>query len=348
MHNPTYTFTNVIPKSPKVMEYPIIGDDFEADQVEHYASFLAYQVREVSQARFLRTSTKFDANSSGNSDSDNLAVSNSITGMPDGTSWQDAKANTGLVGTETAAELGAGTMITDITNTPGSYGGRSNTNTTSSSIATPVSVINLYQPQNLAVVYGQNWNEEEGVATEFSSPLVGKDTTGTLLGNIKGTFQQGLDSFVKAVGDAGLTKSGESMLGMVTNPRVGLLYKKTALRTFQFSFNFMPKSEKEVKMVLDIIEEFKWHAAPDIDKSYDSITNYPELWKIEFHKGSETPSINKNLFKTTWSALTNIALNYSPQGVWATFKDGMPVNIQMDLTFMEIETIDKKFIKAGF
>jgi len=378
-------FNNVIPKAVKPFEYPIIGLDFDADQIEHYVSFAAYNVREVTSARWERTQTKYKVGTTKRNSGSRTGGGTPFGGeLGSVATWSQGGGTGGLLpGGETIGSMnrtGGATTGDGFDNTidnehlPTTRGmvdpfiakigvqeaavshswrtalpntARMGNTISTKAFAIPETIINLYQPQNLSVAYGQNWSEEEGISTEFSTANMptGEKWMETMGSHLKSMFQQGLDAGTKGLQDAAFTKTAEAGLGIVTNSRIGLLFKKTGLRTFQFSFNFMPKSEQEVKMVMDIITRFKWHAAPQIDKNYDSIYNYPELWKIEFHKGND---INQHLFKTTWSALTNIALNYSPQGVWATFKDGMPVNVQMDLTFMEIEAIDKKFIKAGY
>lgn len=325
-----------IPKTTKVLEYPIIGDDFESDQVEHFVAFAAYNVREVTTAVWNRGEIHdVDVREYSQSDLMDVKVGEEEVYMLDNDAITREKSIKSLI--ENKRKTGS-KKKEGVTHEP-----------TFGSLAIPESLITLYQPQNLSVGYSQNWAEEDGISTDPLFGSLSKEVDWhdmiTETGSLGITTSQIWDTITKTAHDVLTSKSANAAMGIVTNPRIGLLFQKTGLRSFQFSFNFMPKSEKEVGTVINIIEKFKYHAAPEIVRDTDSIVNYPELWKIEFHKGDD---INEHLFKTTWSALTNITVNYSPQAVWATFKNGMPVNIQMDLQFQEIEAIDKKFIKEGY
>ena len=62
----------------------------------------------------------------------------------------------------------------------------------------------------------------------------------------------------------------------------------------------------------------------------------PDLFQLDFLKdGDPHPFLNK--FKLT--ALTGMAVNYTNSGTYASYEDGTPVNLRMDLTFKEINPI---------
>ena len=62
----------------------------------------------------------------------------------------------------------------------------------------------------------------------------------------------------------------------------------------------------------------------------------PDLFQLEYRKNGEPhPFLNK--MKLT--ALTGMNVNYTNAGTYASYDDGTPVNIRMDLTFKEINPI---------
>ena len=62
----------------------------------------------------------------------------------------------------------------------------------------------------------------------------------------------------------------------------------------------------------------------------------PDVFLLEYRsRGRVHPFLNA--FKTC--ALTGLNVNYTNSGTYASYEDGTPVNIRMDLTFKEINPI---------
>jgi hypothetical protein len=70
----------------------------------------------------------------------------------------------------------------------------------------------------------------------------------------------------------------------------------------------------------------------------------PSLFNVEFMFG---PEENQYLPRYGDCVLKDIDVNYAPNG-FATHNDGSPVQIQLTLTFQEIEIITKEKILNGF
>ena len=66
---------------------------------------------------------------------------------------------------------------------------------------------------------------------------------------------------------------------------------------------------------------------------------------LRYKKGnSEHPFLHK--FKQCF--LTNISVNYTGEGVYATYDDASPISMQLDLSFKELEPIyDVDYDDAG-
>ena len=136
-------------------------------------------------------------------------------------------------------------------------------------------------------------------------------------------------------------------VGRAVNPQVELVFKGTSNRGYVFVFDFQPRSAKEASAIQDIIKTFKMFAAPET--TTEGAGRYfipPGQFDINYYyKNVE----NEYIAKISSCVLTNIAVNYSASGAFATFDDGFPVHINLQLTFKEIDIITREMIqKFGY
>ena len=127
--------------------------------------------------------------------------------------------------------------------------------------------------------------------------------------------------------------------GIVLNPNMELLFDSPQLRTFGFTFKFSPREPSESKTVLQIIRTFKQAMVPKKDdKSF--FLGSPNSFKVEYiHRGSPNhPGLNK--YKEC--ALTQCQVNYTPEGTYNTYRDGIMHSYQMTLQFRELDPIFDK------
>tara|TARA_Y100000592_G_C5456084_1_gene311417 strand:- start:728 stop:1897 length:1170 start_codon:yes stop_codon:yes gene_type:complete len=130
--------------------------------------------------------------------------------------------------------------------------------------------------------------------------------------------------------------------GKVLNSNLELLFDSVNLRSFPFSINFSPRNQKEGQEVKQIIRAFKSSmAAKKNDKNSQggqggAFLSAPDVFQLRYlHNGSDHPFLNS--FKIC--ALTAMQVNYTNAGTYATYSDGTPVSIKMNLTFKEINPI---------
>jgi len=131
-----------------------------------------------------------------------------------------------------------------------------------------------------------------------------------------------------------LARSG----GQVLNPNMELLFNGPGLRQFKFTFKFTPRYKEEGIEVKKIIKAFKRNMAPKGSGGNfgGNFLSTPNIFQINYMEGSnEHPFLNK--FKLC--ALTNMSVNYTGDGVHATYVDGTPISMQMDLSFSELTPI---------
>ena len=128
--------------------------------------------------------------------------------------------------------------------------------------------------------------------------------------------------------------------GMALNSNLELLFDSVNLRTFPFTINFSPRTRQESMMVKHIIRAFKSAMAAkkgtnDVGQG-GAFLRAPDVFQLRYlHRGKDHPFLNS--FKHC--ALTGMQVNYTGAGTFATYNDGTPVNIKMNLTFKELNPI---------
>ena len=135
--------------------------------------------------------------------------------------------------------------------------------------------------------------------------------------------------------------------GRAVNPRMELAFQSVPFRSFAFEFDFAPKNIKEVEMVNKMMQLFKFHMLPDVSNEKYLIT--PSEFQIGYYYRDKA---NMYLPKISRCVLTDMSVDYSPEGVFHTFKadekGAMPVISKMTLSFTETEIMTKQTVAEGF
>ena len=180
--------------------------------------------------------------------------------------------------------------------------------------------------------------------------LDGKGDLGEILANITDTggvlARQVLQGALEVTfpGAAGFfTKQ----TGRAINPRMELAFQSVPFRSFAFDFDFAPKNLKEVQMVNKMMQLFKFHMLPDVSDEKYLIT--PSEFQISYYYRDRA---NMYIPKISRCVLTDMSIDYSPEGVFHTFKaddkGAMPVISNMKLTFSETEIMTKQTTAEGY
>ena len=180
--------------------------------------------------------------------------------------------------------------------------------------------------------------------------LDGKGDLGEILANITDTggvlARQVLQGALEVTfpGAAGFfTKQS----GRAINPRMELAFQSVPFRSFAFDFDFAPKNLKEVQMVNKMMQLFKFHMLPDVSDEKYLIT--PSEFQISYYYRDRA---NMYIPKISRCVLTDMSIDYSPEGVFHTFKaddkGAMPVISNMKLSFSETEIMTKQTTAEGY
>ena len=191
------------------------------------------------------------------------------------------------------------------------------------------------------------WGEDSMTALDAAIANIGLEfLTGDVSGALKNTgsaIQKNKEDIKTALSTAVVSAAtgskGQSLLtratGNIMNPNMELLFKKPALRPFNFTFKLAPRSKDEGKEVIQIIRTFKQAMAPIKSASYLFLKS-PYTFRLQYlHRGSPHPALN--LFKEC--ALQTLTVNYAPEGQYATYEDGVPTAYEMQMQFTELEPV---------
>lgn len=189
----------------------------------------------------------------------------------------------------------------------------------------------LNVPNNYTVGYRVNYADEE-LGTMFGNAAAAARGEG----NITGTNTAILGLAGKSQGMPALSALTKAAI----NPRKEQLFRSVDNRRFTFEYQFAPRSEKEAMNIKRIIDTFKYHMHPEY---LDNNTRLAYLFPSEFdivHMFDNKES--KFMNKISTCVLAEMTVNYSPNGQWSTHTDGSPTQINVQLTFVELETLTKE------
>ena len=123
--------------------------------------------------------------------------------------------------------------------------------------------------------------------------------------------------------------------GQVINPNMEVLFNGPGMRTFSFAFNLTARSAAEGRTILKIIRFFKQGMAP-IKSESNLFLKSPHTFRLEYKNGSR---IHKGLNRFKECACTSCGLQYTPDGNYATYEDGLMTKYTMTLGFSELEPV---------
>jgi len=144
------------------------------------------------------------------------------------------------------------------------------------------------------------------------------------------------------VGGGGINKVISRESGAIFNPNIELLFSQVNLRSaFTFSFDMIPRFQKESDQVRKIIREFKQSMSPRRNQSGGArgagiFIRSPHVFRLRYMNGGRIhPYLNR--FKIC--ALTGMNVDYNGAGPYSTYSDGTPVHMKMNLVFQELTPI---------
>ena len=154
--------------------------------------------------------------------------------------------------------------------------------------------------------------------------------------------QQGINSFLNSL-QGGIKNVRE---GRVSNPMVEAMFEGISFRSFDFEYEFWPRSEEEAIMVNHIIYTFRTAMLPDtFGESVKGMTlnddenyfNFPNIFDVEW----EGP-MGQHLDGFLPMVCTKCSVDHFNNGNNTTFGNGAPISQTMSLSFQEIKLLTQE------
>ena len=204
--------------------------------------------------------------------------------------------------------------------------------------------IALHVPNQLQIRYGMQYGEEDTLAMAMASTgieeILKATSGGGKVKDLAEPAQAAVTNLMLSKGPNGGAISAAT--GLAANPKKEQLFKGVDFRTFQFEYQFYPRSSEEAENVARILYEFKYHMHPEFKDSNNFVYIYPSEFDIfYYHRGVE----NKNIHRHTSCVLTEMNINYTPNGNFSTFENGMPTQINLSMNFRELALLTKDKVK---
>ena len=151
------------------------------------------------------------------------------------------------------------------------------------------------------------------------------------------------------LGAEGSVQGVNKLFGQADNPFVEVLFNSMNIRKFTYNFNFAPRNEDETQEIQQIIQLFRYHMSPELQRTNGRYLTLPSTFDIHYMYKAENGNGYENDYYTRLSTcvLQDCNVNYTPTGV-KSFGDGAPTQITMGLTFSETEALTKEKVQQGY
>lgn len=198
----------------------------------------------------------------------------------------------------------------------------------------------LYMPE-LETSYTQNYTDDgRGLLWVINNAVQNNGGYNKFFG------KDVLSAVGKDVGAYELNKHAPNVMKdfyrQVWNQHNSANFTGTHLRRQKFSFDLRPRNPDELAQIAGMIKFFKENSATSLQG--DTWLRVPSRWYIE-EMSNQNSSRVIPLFRFGPAFLTNVDVDYTPDGSWKTFESGDPIAIKLHLEFMENTIVTREDIQ---
>jgi hypothetical protein len=212
----------------------------------------------------------------------------------------------------------------------------------------------LPTPSGISETNGVEWGGQTmgpGEALAANVALVGiskglKEAANQVSGAIQGSTNSGTNAAVQTAVTTGFAQAAANVgnllsrtQGAVFNPNLELLFNGPTLRPFSFTFKMSARSKKEADQIIKIIRFFKQGMSPQKTQS-SLFLKAPHTFRIQYlYRPAGANKDHPYIGQIKECALQNFIVNYTPEGQYATFDDGVMVSYEIQMQFQELEPV---------
>lgn len=188
------------------------------------------------------------------------------------------------------------------------------------------STIILPIQSDLTISEPENWTEGEG--GRFASG----DIKNRLTALARSYGLKMKDKMLETVGQSFALNAGRNKAGKIRDDFLALTYAGVPLFENSFTFSFVPKNQKEVMIIENIIFEFRTKSLPVFE---NGAIDYPDIWDVDIRVAG------KQIMRYPYCAITDVSTNYNPDGHIHLTKDGNLIRIDLTISIKQITQIDR-------
>jgi len=204
--------------------------------------------------------------------------------------------------------------------------------------------------QNSAGWGEDTMNPMEAMMAKSALDLV-MDGNADQIGEAGKQIQKNTKAFQEGVGAAAVSSATgvKNILsrtqGKVVNPNLELLFQKPTLRPFSFQFRMSARNANEAKQIIAIIRFFKQNMAPQKGggsggESANLFLKAPNTFQVHYlHRGNGGSDEHKFIGKMKECAMTSFDVDYTPDGNYSTYEDGVMTSYTISMSFKELEPV---------
>ena len=214
----------------------------------------------------------------------------------------------------------------------------------------------MYMPQDIQGQYGANWGGASfGATFQALARTMGRTGLPNLgsLGDSISAISTGLKTATyKATVDAlnsglktsvSLSQLMGGVSGTIVNPNVEMMYESPELRGFQLRFKMQARNKDESIAIKKICYQFKKALHAGFGGSViggathaGGFITVPKIVQVSFMTGSQ---LNVYVPQYKPCAITQVDVNYTPDGAWSPIDNGAPIATEIAVTFKETKLI---------
>lgn len=250
--------------------------------------------------------------------------------------------------------------------------------------------IYLPMPGRVGVNESANWSQSDKVGGD----IVAASSVVQNILKTSSSFGSAIDNLVKMAGDS----MGSVMNGVLTSvvknrihtnqyarnsigaaagvslqPYEEVLFDNIRFRTFNFSFLMVPRNDKELQTISDIVQSFRWASKPGLtglfgDDNFigDKVFTYPNVFQIRYLIAKDETKENQWLNKFQPAVCTRVEVEYGGDQSrnYMSFvpnshplrktddrsidPEGAPIFYRITLSFSELAYVTKESINQGY
>ena len=206
--------------------------------------------------------------------------------------------------------------------------------------------LTLYMPQGLAINQATSYQDfNMGTLRNLMSG------TGTLIPGIAKAAAGFVDDAASSLAGLELNVGAgiNALTGTIKNPRKEMMFSGTEIRSFDFVFNFKPKSRKEAIAMVQAIKLLRFHSLPEINPSMSflSVPSEVQLTFLDYYRGGQGEGEwmvqNSVLPKLGRCAITSVNVTYQPEDN-TIYEGGIPSMADVTITLTELEAIARNHV----